>query len=132
MYYCDGTKWIRLSAATATANAWNTTGNSGTNPATNFIGTTDNNPLLIKTNGTEQVRVTENGRVGIGTNNPAAALDVNGQVIIGTLLSGNISTDSLLVVDPASGLIKKVSFSNINVKVLKSVDTVVTNGQNHF
>ncbi len=30
---------------------WNLTGNTGTNPATSFIGTTDNNPLLFRING---------------------------------------------------------------------------------
>lgn len=30
--------------------AWSLTGNSGTNPATNFIGTTDANPLYIRAN----------------------------------------------------------------------------------
>ena len=32
-------------------NAWNITGNSGTNPALNFLGTADNQPLLLKANG---------------------------------------------------------------------------------
>lgn len=31
-------------------NFWNLTGNSGTNPATNFIGTTDAQPLVFRTN----------------------------------------------------------------------------------
>jgi hypothetical protein len=29
-------------------NAWSLTGNAGTNPATTFLGTTDNQPLVIK------------------------------------------------------------------------------------
>ena len=31
---------------------WSLTGNSGTNPATNFIGTTDNQPLVFRVNNT--------------------------------------------------------------------------------
>ena len=63
---------------TATAAAWNTTGNAGSDPATNFIGTTDNQPLVIRTNNTEQLRVTGAGSVGIGTDIPTAKLQVNG------------------------------------------------------
>lgn len=33
-----------------TGNGWGLTGNGGTNPATNFLGTTDNQPLIIKLN----------------------------------------------------------------------------------
>jgi hypothetical protein len=34
------------------AQTWNTNGNIGTNPATEFIGTTNNSPLIFKTNNT--------------------------------------------------------------------------------
>ncbi len=54
--------------------AWNLTGNAGTNPTTNFLGTTDNQPLVIRTNNAEAVRVTAAGAVGIGTTTPAAQL----------------------------------------------------------
>ncbi|MFR0656770.1 hypothetical protein SB719_19695, partial [Pantoea sp. SIMBA_079] len=53
--------------ATATTMPWNTLGNAGTNPTTNFVGTTDNQGLALRTNNTEKVRVTPAGNVGIGT-----------------------------------------------------------------
>ncbi|HUM32019.1 MAG TPA: hypothetical protein PLQ08_03615 [Bacteroidales bacterium] len=37
--------------------AWRTTGNSGTDPNINFIGTTDNQDFVIKTNNTEVIRI---------------------------------------------------------------------------
>src|ERR1700741_1804440 len=44
-YYNNGTpatpSWLMLFTSN---NGWGTTGNSGTNPATNFLGTTDNQP----------------------------------------------------------------------------------------
>jgi predicted acyltransferase (DUF342 family) len=43
--------------------AWALTGNSGTNPAVNFLGTTDAQPLVIRTDNTERLRVTETGDV---------------------------------------------------------------------
>ncbi|MGE8525218.1 hypothetical protein [Chryseobacterium rhizosphaerae] len=42
---------------------WSITGNSGTNPATNFIGTTDNQPLVFKINGSEKMKLSPNGRL---------------------------------------------------------------------
>ncbi|HEV7781192.1 MAG TPA: tail fiber domain-containing protein [Chitinophagaceae bacterium] len=43
-------KYICNGAAGIAANAWGLTGNGGTNPATNFIGTTDNAAFIIKVN----------------------------------------------------------------------------------
>ena len=37
-------------------NAWLLTGNAGTNPAVNFLGTTDNQPLVIRVNNQETFR----------------------------------------------------------------------------
>lgn len=45
---------------------WGLTGNAGTTPGTNFIGTTDNKDLIFKTNGTEKARLQANGLLGIG------------------------------------------------------------------
>lgn len=45
-----------------TNTAWGLTGNSGTNSATNFIGTTDNKDLILKTNGIERSRFGSNGQ----------------------------------------------------------------------
>jgi hypothetical protein len=61
----------KLEGATemATTTTWRLTGNAGTNPATNFLGTTDSKPLSIQP-GT--------GNVGIGTKTPSGKLEVNG------------------------------------------------------
>ena len=40
---------------------WNLNGNVGTKPGQNFLGTTDNQPVVIKTNGNEKVRVSNRG-----------------------------------------------------------------------
>ena len=49
--------------------SWNTTGNSGTNPSTNFIGTTDDQSLVFKINNAEKMRLTTNGRLVFFSNN---------------------------------------------------------------
>jgi hypothetical protein len=36
--------------------SWDVTGNSGTDPSVNFLGTTDEQPLVVKTNGQEVLR----------------------------------------------------------------------------
>jgi hypothetical protein len=74
--------------------AWLLTGNGGTNPAVNFLGTTDAQPLVIRTNNLERVRITATGDVGIGTNAPAATLDVVGTAQV----SGNTSIGGSLTV----------------------------------
>lgn len=53
IYYWDGTKWIMQTTAgygggANSTDAWMIKGNAGTNPANNFIGTTDNQPLIFK------------------------------------------------------------------------------------
>jgi hypothetical protein len=57
--------------------AWLTTGNAGTSPPTNFIGTIDNNDWVIRTNNLERVRVTNAGLVGVNQPAPADYLEVN-------------------------------------------------------
>jgi hypothetical protein len=50
---------------TTTAGSWLTNGNSGTNPTNNFVGTTDNQPLVLRTNNTEKMRVLANGDIWV-------------------------------------------------------------------
>jgi len=48
-YYWNGSQWVRLLGG---GDAWLLTGNAGTNPAVNFLGTTDAQPLVIATKNT--------------------------------------------------------------------------------
>jgi hypothetical protein len=56
---------------------WNLSGNSGTTPGTNFVGTTDGQPLVFKTNSAEALRVDTVGNVGVGTTGPGAKLEAS-------------------------------------------------------
>lgn len=61
---------------------WELTGNSGTNPTNNFLGTTDQQPLVISANNTERVRVMPDGQMGIGTTNPISRLQIGSMTAI--------------------------------------------------
>ncbi len=57
-----------ISSSINTGNFWNISGNPGTNSSTNFIGTTDNQDLVFKTNNTETARiVASTGDIKIGS-----------------------------------------------------------------
>jgi hypothetical protein len=59
------------------SDAWKLLGNAGTTAGTNFLGTTDAQDLVFKTNNVEHVRtLASNGNVGIGTASPGARLEV--------------------------------------------------------
>lgn len=53
-YYNSGTpvspNWTKLITTVSSSSGWNLTGNGGTNPITDFLGTTDAQPLMIKLN----------------------------------------------------------------------------------
>jgi hypothetical protein len=78
----------------APAQSWSINGNAGTNSPANFLGTTDNQPLAIKTNGAERLRVDTSGNVGIGTTGPNAPLQIG---------SDTYTQDSKIILDAGNG-----------------------------
>ncbi|PJJ74511.1 endosialidase-like protein [Thermoflavifilum aggregans] len=83
---------------------WHLTGNSGTTPGTNFLGTTDNQDLVFKTNNTEQMRITAAGNVGIGLNTPPETrLVVKDTLYIRNTSGGGTSKPSMLIFTNTSG-----------------------------
>lgn len=137
LYYSDSARWNKVTIPGPAAGPmpfdnWNLTGNWGTNPSSSFIGTKDNAGLSFKTNNTERMRITENGRIGIGTATPTAALQIKGQLVIDSLSSGNIQTDSILVANPDNGRVKMVSAANFGTGVQKKMEVVTVAGQTIF
>lgn len=66
----DGTAWTQNVFG---GTKWATSGNAGTNSATDFLGTTDNTPLSFRTNGAQAMTITADGQVrveGSNLNNP--------------------------------------------------------------
>lgn len=72
-WYFNGTAWTPF---VGSGDNWGLSTNTGTTPAVNKLGTLDNNPLIIKTNNQEALRVTPTGNVGINTTTPTSKLNV--------------------------------------------------------
>ncbi|MFN6136820.1 MAG: hypothetical protein ACK475_11190 [Bacteroidota bacterium] len=72
----DGSGSLSWATGLTGASGWAIAGNSITNPSTQFLGTTSAQPLVIRTNNTEKLRVASDGNVGIGDSSPAALLTV--------------------------------------------------------
>jgi len=76
-YYWNGNRWVRLLTGTnGGGEAWLTLGNAGTNPNNNFIGTTDAQPLVFRTNNAERMRIFSTGQVGVNTGATIDATDL--------------------------------------------------------
>ena len=100
-YYFDGSVWQKFNNGN---NNWALTGNASTTAGTNFIGTTDANDFVTKTNNTERMRITSGGNVGIGTGTPAtdALLDLT-SASKALLLTRVANTAA--VVNPVNGML---------------------------
>lgn len=81
-YYWSGSQWERF--GTNPQPAWYTAGNSNTTVTNNFLGTTDNNPIAIRSNNTERMRITPAGEVIIGGTAPV----LPGDLFMASSLSG--------------------------------------------
>ena len=91
-YYYNSTAWVPfLSSASA---GWLTTGNSGTSSATNFVGTTDAQDLVFKSNSAEGMRLSAALNFGIGTTLPTSILHTvaSGAKVLG--YTGNLLTNT--------------------------------------
>ncbi len=60
LYYWNGAKWIAFAGSPGGLD-WSLNGNSGTTAGTNFIGTTDTQDFVFKTNNNERARILQGG-----------------------------------------------------------------------
>ena len=60
-----------LIASSFSGNYWGLTGNTGTSPTTNYIGTVDAQDFVVKTQATEVLRFKVGGMIGQGTSSPS-------------------------------------------------------------
>ena len=107
-------KWIKLFDANTPKSSWDLTGNAGTTPATNFLGTTDAQDLVFRTNNLERLRVTKTGRLDFSnTSGSSSNTFIEGgnetttgiyNTIIGFEAANNITTGKFNVAVGSSSL----------------------------
>jgi len=115
--------WKKLaSMADAMAN-WSLTGNTGTDSAANFIGTSDGKPLTIKTANAARMIISSNGNVGIGTTTPTATLNVDGTVKFENLASNSTEVD-VLVLAANGSVYKRTMSSSAFTNAIKSINGI--------
>lgn len=107
------------SGTAGSQNAWSLTGNTGTNPTTNFIGTTDSQHLIIKTNNAERMRITSAGNIGIGTNASLEKLHISGNMMLSGSIKAQDTTQDITLIPGANANI------NASNKRIKNVAAVV-------
>ncbi len=110
-YYKKNLNWSRICSTDSFA--WLSKGNSGTVPLKNFLGTIDNQDLVIRTANLEHMRILSNGNIGIGYSNPSKLfcvgiggndfqVDANGVTYLG---DGGLTLPQLTFInDPSTGL----------------------------
>jgi len=64
----NGTQWVVFELE---GTNWSLLGNTGTDPGDNFLGTINEQPLVIKTHDNERMRVTSDGRVSVNDASPS-------------------------------------------------------------
>lgn len=89
--FFDQNLWFRKTNSSGTqawtqiltsSSGWQLLGNAGTNPAINFIGTTDAVDWVIRTSNTERARMTAAGNFGVGTATPLQRSHINGNELV--------------------------------------------------
>ena len=112
--------WQALPAGTID---WGLSGNAGTNPNTNFIGTTDATDLRIRTANAERITVTSAGKVGIGTSTA-----INTRLLVAGGISTSPSNTFTLVAGTNTITVGDRSFLRLTTTTTSSL--VLTDGLN--
>ncbi|MBL4587095.1 MAG: tail fiber domain-containing protein [Flavobacteriales bacterium] len=98
-FYSERSGTTDDNSRTLTSDGWVTHGNTGTDAATDFIGTSDAQDLVFRTNNTEVGRFTTGGDLGLSAGNEymigggrALAIDGAENIFMGPQTGSNIST----------------------------------------
>ena len=89
--------WAQTPSGNLDSRYWKLTGNSGTDPSTNFVGTTDNQPFIVKVNSTRVFRLEPT----ISTPNIIGGFSGNAATssVGATIGGGGVSGDPNIVID---------------------------------
>jgi hypothetical protein len=114
--------WKKIADLTEASANWSLAGNSGTNPALNFIGTVDGQPLVMRTNNQERLRIDANGNIGIGKA-PTAKLDVHGSVKFDSLTAGTTQLE-VLVLGADGSVLRRTMSSSAFENAIKAINGI--------
>jgi hypothetical protein len=97
------------------ANTWSLSGNAATNPATNYLGTSDAQDLVFRTNATEKMRILSAGNIGMGSTSPTENLQIErtGSAAV-SLISGAANASSLYFGSSANHFLGNIRYDNSN------------------
>ena len=95
--------------------SWNLTGNSGTNSGTNFIGTTDNQDLVFKTNGIDRLKILSTGDIRAINNAGASDTSIAAQGTFGLAMIGYESST-------IGGYLKLINHSNVGIAEIRAMN----------
>lgn len=104
----NGTDWSPNDGNTL---FWKLTGNSATNPANNFVGTTDNQRLVFRTNNLERATIDATGNVGIGIAAPLRKLHISGTFNNATNGSGELRQSNMTIAGNYGGGVTNPTFA---------------------
>ncbi|WP_343692218.1 hypothetical protein [Chitinophaga sp.] len=113
--------WVKIASAADAAANWGLTGNAGTNPTTNYIGTSDAQNLSIRANATEAINVQTDGKVQL-KNVAATTTDAALDVLI-------IEADGTIVKKSLPAYAFKNLLTNVNTSVLTLSTSQAADGQ---
>lgn len=132
-HYYNGTSWIWMPGADQlNTSSWRLIGNSGTSPATNFIGTTDNQPLAFRTFNTEKMRLVNgnlnNGLLGVGMPYLPAATLTSIDPYATIMALGNGANDGDIVTATAANTPFSGYFISAKARGTHTTPTIVQTG----
>lgn len=118
-WFYNGSAWTSF-----TSSGWSITGDTGTNPATNFIGSTDAQDVVMATNNNERVRFQTDGDIGINQNNPTTKIHITGTAPVFRLQDGSEGANKVLTSD-ATG---KASWGSSSALSAPDADWIFASG----
>ena len=116
-----------LCGLNASAQNWALTGNSGTTPGTNFIGTTDNKDLVFKTNNSEKMRIYNNGNIDFSLPVSNSYYRFFGNILLNTAES---SETFKIYSTTQEANIFRVDSDNMNIYLQEDMGNVIIGGKN--
>ena len=87
--------YINISVANGSANSWSLRGNGGIRPDSQFLGTTDNKPLIFRVGNIERARLDSTGILLINTTSLQGADSTTRLAVKGSILAKNLRITQL-------------------------------------